>query len=902
MNPISLHIFAKNRDATAVEKGYEFQRVSTLAQWLYNKVHKIPDDIFYDYGDDIFQNNDNLKSRNFKQLKLYDSESFSFASEEVKKAISHFFFLFWKQRQEGYRPTFVFETNTGIAAKRGNNGSELLSEWHKNQGAMTDELVARCIERCKTIVDPFVEAQYKALTEKEETKAEAENEKIKYNAIGNDIWRDFVLSITWSFSDRTSDEVLNETIETAYSLIDELPFPVGKDQRENVFSRLYREVGNKSVEDNPEDRCLNIALMDRVLLSMGDSGDKDYKEIFENWQENGLDVYTIGQFYEVLNAAKYCRRHEYLTEHCAFWKGLLEAYYNYNDFPPSCKREALYEILLLTLKPTITLAGGTLIGNEALVQSYFADFEVYDTSGQLEDTLNLLTFTIGAQKTGKVNLSNEYILELVGRFDTLLKSKLQSNVSTDEKCRIIELQGFFCFNLIPWKLCSEQYGDALSILRKIIDLLPQTTLYPISQLEHRVADIIRLMVSYGPDETDITPFEEFQEEISKLIQPREGNLSAGKVYVERGVSYLSRGDKQSLIRAINCFHKSKTLWYQDNLLDGYVLATLNIAQFYPQLKMAFAAKYYALTAYWVARNTTDATLYKRLSDSTRMLFFIDYTHGAWINALYDFRDHLDYKVQFDPVALDDDSSIWQEALLEASIMLHFVPKICPELGVFIEFFKTKFGSFYETDLKPKVDSMNNMDLEKMLTEGIKGRVIDKILNDIGKNRIIEWTVLGCTWQIKFDNNYDSNAIGEEFCAILQIIQAEIELQGDPFQLRQTKVVINITTSANEFCAKRSASSSEPLWKVGIMKIDSNVSEEVNAHYNHLGSIVATILRNLSTLAPEEFARLFHEFMAKNDIAAKTLTVQAYQKMYRKYIEEPQFNEAQRINFQAINDL
>ncbi|PHK13619.1 hypothetical protein VF12_41285, partial [Nostoc linckia z15] len=89
----SLYLFAKETDAVETVKGFKFQELKTLEAWLSNKINAVDEEIYCDFEEDIFQRDLNLFKATFKQLKLYSSKNFSFSSEEIIKALSHFFML-----------------------------------------------------------------------------------------------------------------------------------------------------------------------------------------------------------------------------------------------------------------------------------------------------------------------------------------------------------------------------------------------------------------------------------------------------------------------------------------------------------------------------------------------------------------------------------------------------------------------------------------------------------------------------------------------------------------------------------------------------------------------------------------------------------------------------------------
>jgi predicted NBD/HSP70 family sugar kinase len=53
-------------------------------------------------------------------------------------------------------PLFIFETNTSIAAKKGNNDGEPLLEWASNQDDLASELLDKCAVNLKTIIGSYI--------------------------------------------------------------------------------------------------------------------------------------------------------------------------------------------------------------------------------------------------------------------------------------------------------------------------------------------------------------------------------------------------------------------------------------------------------------------------------------------------------------------------------------------------------------------------------------------------------------------------------------------------------------------------------------------------------------------------------------------------------------------------
>lgn len=333
-----LYLFAKDTDAPHVIKGFKYQELKTLEVWLSNKVHGIDERIYCDFEEDIFQRDLKEFKSTFKQLKLYSSKNFSFSSQEIKKSIVHFFMLFVKGEYLLDEPLFIFETNTSIAIKKGDNDAELLEEWSNNQDDIPDILLQQCVDKLKSIVDEYIADQYSALR-KDDNQHDLVIAKDTYEGLPQETWEQFTKSIKWIFGGISSEEAIDISIQSSMTLISQLPFPISQNDYTKVFDRLRGIVGDKSMEGSPENRFLTNELLDNQLLNLGDKDDKVYVQSFELWKDvSEISYFNIGEFYQVLFAAKHCRRNKYLESHSTIWINLLS---KYTTNPDTIKRLSL---------------------------------------------------------------------------------------------------------------------------------------------------------------------------------------------------------------------------------------------------------------------------------------------------------------------------------------------------------------------------------------------------------------------------------------------------------------------------------------------------------------------------------------------------------------------------------
>ncbi|HED05645.1 MAG TPA: hypothetical protein ENI61_03045, partial [Ignavibacteria bacterium] len=585
-----LHPFAKDTDAPDVNKGFKYQELKTLEVWLYNKVYGIDEHIYCDFEEDIFQRDLKNYKSTFKQLKLYSSKNFSFSSEEITKSLAHFFMLFVKGEYLMDEPLFIFETNTSIAGRKGDNDADLLAEWASNQDNLSDELVVKCTSKLKSIIDRYIKEQYEKI-DKAGKNTELLIAKEVYDNLPNETWKVFTKSIRWVFAGISSETAIEISVQNSLDLISQLPFPIRKDEYSLVFDRLRGIVGDKSMQSDPYNRVLTNELLDIQLLRLGSKDDKIYLESYELWKDvKEIPNFIIGEFYQVLFAAKHCRRNSYLVDHSEVWIELLMIYFNHADTLRKLKREAVYEIVWLTFRPSVSEAPkNSLKGLEGLVKDYFSDFGKFEDLASLEDALNLLTVIATSQKFKLIDIEEEQIKEWFKLFNSLVDACKSTAPDSNFYCGLLELEGFSYLNKksIGIGIEKDNIKKALLCFNEIIIELPKAPQYPISQLGKRIDAIIELYVRFGIEDETVK-LEKYSEDILSHVQEREGDFSAAKRYTEKGWNYLHSTNPDGILKALDYFHKAKDLYQNKATYEGFVLAVMGISQLYAAIGMNLA--------------------------------------------------------------------------------------------------------------------------------------------------------------------------------------------------------------------------------------------------------------------------------------------------------------------------
>ncbi len=895
--PLSkLSIFSKDTDANEVVKGYEYQKLRTLENWLSNKVNKVDEAIYCEYEDDIFQRDIASGSSKFTQIKLYGSKSFSFKSEEVTKAIANFFMLFVKGEYSFDTVQFVFETNTAIAGKYGDNEAELLKEWFDNQDKIDAQLLQKCADKVKAIVTAYINEELPKVEKAH--KSEAQSAMIDFNGLPEIVWEDFAKSIKWVFNDKSPDDAIETTLNSIKEFIKELPFHSIEGKIDTVFTTLYYEVSVKMFQNEAKDRCLTNQKLDSLILELGDEADKQYNLAYEAWKETTeIKYFNLAEFFEVLHSANHCRQSPYLKEHSAFWLNLLSQYIQFEDSPERYRQKAIYEFLWLSLRPEwLKEPTGTLIGQNHLIEKYFIDATKFDDHEAIEDNFSLLQIVRASIIMGKSDLAIEKANEWLKEMGLIINAKVELIGNPNEKCYWLELQTGYLSNPIDLEGKLFDTDKIFQSYKKLIELLPEAPLYNVTRLSDRLNQFIKIYIQVGTNDKYVDSLEELADELMPFVSNRNGNHKLAKTYVDRGIKYLHTTNPHHLAKALDYFHKAKDLWLQGETAEGYVLALLNISQLYSALNMNFAAKYYALSAAWFSINNNPDKLAKRIANSFGLLVYVDYKQGSWFNALDSFRYYMTSRVDFDERPLDENDSMFMKSLVHVAAILSMTPKLSTQLTGYIQFQKQRMGDIYNEFIEPLVNEFDNLVAKQKLQDIIQSKLDAAPINDIGANRTLEWTAFGSVWTVSFPNTWFYNSIGEEFAAGLQILLVELASSTVDLHFIRTNIEIEIVESADLKKPEQIPSNHSFKWKIFTTPVNVADRDKIRFQMASLILSMKYLLRDVSMLKDDKFFEIVDKLFQNEALAEKTMTNNLYQRIYRSLFSEESFNASQRNIF------
>ncbi|MBW7941047.1 MAG: hypothetical protein H3C64_01320 [Candidatus Kuenenia stuttgartiensis] len=903
-----LYIFSKDTDANASLRGYNYQVLKTVETWVDNFLNKIDDEIYCDFEEDIFQINPTLKTARFRQIKLY-SNNFSFASKEVKKCIAHFFMLHVKTDYTLLEKEFVFEANTSVAQKKGKNDAELLKKWSDNQENLDDELLKKCVAKVRSIVSVYIEEQakaigYKTTTEEKETINEALG---VLKSLEENDWIEFTKRVKWRFNNVSSDEEFLTIRNKIEEQILRLPFDIDKKNISSIFGMLNTIAWDKASSENTEGRKLTSDELKETLLQSANDSDKWYWQVAERWKGGtAIPGFTIGEFYEVIDATRHCRQHPYLTMHDHLWLNLLKIYIDNVEMDDVFKRKAIYEYLWLRFRPTdyYTEPEGDLLGEVKYFEFYFRNFKAFKNATEIEDAQSLMNISVAAIQIDKTDLKKEQVEGWFYKMEETIKAKLEKETNPNEICHLLENLGTHYLFLNARKKGSMDASEVITPFKKIFAHINKADLYDVTALSTRLNEYIKLLIEVDPDKNAvlIEVIENFTEELNPLVEKRNGSYKLAKVEIERGMRYLKSTNPIHLLKALNSFHKAKTLWYRQESIEGFVLALMNVSQLYSAIGLNLAAKYYAMGAAWASIHNGSHHLLKRIADAFGLVFYANFKQGAWMNAIISFADYMNARDEFKGTPLDPTTDKMPfKVMADLAIILHATPLISPQLKVLIDAHIKLLDELGAEYIKPAIFNLEKkFPTDTSLKDILERNLTDRPLNDVGKKRIIRFNALGSLWEISFANDYKTTPIAEEFCGIMQVMLAEISLSKYDFHLVKGSVKIELEINPDYKAPEQLPSHMEFKWKVFLEPFDSAVSSEIKMHTAKSSTKLMYILEEISLLPKEEFREKFQTLFIENDLAGKTLVLGSYQRMYRTVFMRPRFDSLQRQNFAEVD--
>jgi hypothetical protein len=387
-------------------------------------------------------------------------------------------------------------------------------------------------------------------------------------------------------------------------------------------------------------------------------------------------------------------------------------------------------------------------------------------------------------------------------------------------------------------------------------------------------------------------FREVTERVDDLIAKRSGNAVAAEKSFDRAAAYL---DQDDLINAIRQLHRAKIKWFSGETLEQTLEAILLLSRCYLQLRLAHAAKYYALAAAFIAHHSDRDSISRYLPRALAGAADSDDASGNSLSFLQTLLMAIDAQCCFDPNPLDAFNHPSVKANLEqVSALRGLAVRSGPDWLSPID----SVLALWPPELREPIDRASEdptgfwfRNSWEAAWSTIEESFLGRPFGDMGKRRVFEWKALGVHWVASFDNTYSCTPEAEQFIAQFQIgLAACAGVDLCPLPTR-VAICISVHTGRRKVVLKEIRSEGESCWSLRLPAKKTNIDSMGNS-IDTL-AIFSAIIEKCSLLPTERLLNLLQDVTLDGGLFERILVARPYAKIYREFMSPGIFNDALR---------
>lgn len=610
--------------------------------------------------------------------------------------------------------------------------------------------------------------------------------------------------------------------------------------------------------------------------------DQWYEDARALWQRTNVVPIGVADFAALRQAARFALFSDDFAIDVAFWIKRLEVLRA--NATPTFRRRVETEIITLAMRSSRSLSGF-----ETLVREHFGSIKEFSDSLDLHNAATAVAYVVGSVIRGTCSLVPDEVLtwqrQLLARVEQLLGS---SDLGTSTRADLLETAGTLQFTLPSLSGKGPDVDGAVTRWMEMTALLPEAPLFNLS----RFVDSLNVMT---PLLADHMRFHDLTAAVDDELQKRLGAIAVGEKARDRAIALYRSG---RILRAIEELHRVKVQWFADESLRGAILAMLLLSNWYLELRLHFAAKYYALAAVIMLVRRPKFHGEDLLGRSLVEVGRADFGQGAFSNLLG--------IVEVTAIAFQGAMGSATDELPER--LQDFVINLCTVCVI-----------------AEKLDATTGADLERIVTTGALGNLTKDALplarerwettspdemwahleqvciappfSDVGPTRTASWVALGVTWNVHWSNTYSTAAVAEEFCAVLQVVLGDLA-SHDLCLLPTTIDVTVVVRKGAKVHLEDLPSNAGRLW-AAVLPPTTAESGGIEDLQTSILAMAATMLRDCSLLPDEQFkAAIEDEF--RRGITMKTFVARPYQEIFRDVLRPTDFAIRDQIHPPANN--
>lgn len=600
--------------------------------------------------------------------------------------------------------------------------------------------------------------------------------------------------------------------------------------------------------------------------------DDGYLTLRRRWDGRTPVPFSYAEFLEIKSGLRHATFEESARPDLPAWFGRMEAFLA-DPTPRDLQRSSLYELCVASLR-----GRGEMTSQQGRLIDYFSDIDQFLGLAELQDAAVLLVYADGARMKGEFDFPQSAIRAFALTLIALVDHELEIAVGPHRRSGLLRTRGQLA--LLPISNPDDGPTVAFGYWNQMLDAAQGAPFFPLEAFADYVIQLIEII----GDQTDLLAL---SDRLDDLIGARRGNAAAGEKAAERAQALLKHNRK---LAALVELHKVKAKWYSGERPGGFVYVLILLSETYRLLGMAYAAKYYALAAAYMAKYEDRPEVTHQLPAALFEALDAEDAAGNSFGLISLFLVTLNAHVMMDddPLNLAVHERL-QINLGQLSALLGYLHRAQPELATALE----KPLALWPPALLEPVEAMAR-DPNGFWTkgtwdevwQGLNAAFIDRPFGDLGPTRTVSWSALGLDWTVRFANTYALTPLAEQFIAHLQI--GACALAQAELGLLPTRVEIELAHgAADKISVQKLRSAGPPRLAVLLPPRDL-----VHTSVTEISSVLFTIFQLCSALPRLSFTDDVER--GTRNLFSQIYVARPYAELYRDFVPQGLFFEAERL--------
>ncbi len=554
----------------------------------------------------------------------------------------------------------------------------------------------------------------------------------------------------------------------------------------------------------------------------------------------------------------------------SFWLDKMAAFLD-GCAPRGTVRDAIYQIAVGHLR-----GRGDMTAQADLIANYFSDVEDHTSIGALTDAATLLNYSFSGYWLGSFRVHEADLNAHRQKVTRVIAENLRDPIGPGRRAGLLYVRGLLehapsAPGVTPDIATAVEYWSAM------LDNADKAPLFPVEPFANFLTETIK---HHGDDQALLA----LAARADELLAARLGNAAAGEKAYDRAVSLLDREDPTAAIREL---HKAKCKWFSAERLGEVLSILLCLSEQYRYLGLAYAAKYFAMAAAFIARYEQRDGIGDIQPKALMELVDAEDAAGNSVGFLQLFPVLLTAHLQYDDQPLDPDKhDRLHENMGQLAALLGLLERGNPSARRALDELTAHWPAPIRHPIWTAADSLDgfwNKDTWPVTLAGLEEAMLDRPFGDLCAERHVRWQALGLQWTFVFANDYRTTPTAEQLVAELQL--AACALARRDLGLVPTDVTIEIAIDPEA----DNLSIAEPDDEHQAFRVTLPTADRGSEKIAEVIAVFGVVVHSCSVLGDEALMRVFDQGLIESIFVARP-----YAELFREFVPKDRFAETIRL--------